>query len=733
MEIIVDRIEISPDSRSRLSDSIEQAAKLASGNIQIDSQDSPPENFSLNFACPDCGISIEEPQPRNFSFNSPHGACSTCTGLGFKLEIDPDSLAQDPTLSIRDGALTAVLKGAYKAWILNDLLGLARRLNISTRVPWGTLTKEQQYDLLYYQSPQGRNDYRGVILTLQDRYRYTEAPAIKEELEKLMGKNPCPDCKGLRLKKEYLAVTVNGESIAAFTSRSVVSALTHLQTLTLSKRDKIVSRQILKELMERLTFLHNVGLDYLTLDRPAATLSGGEGQRIRLATQIGSRLMGVLYILDEPSIGLHQKDNHKLIETLKALRDLGNTLIVVEHDEDTIRTADFVVDIGPGAGIQGGKLIAAGPLDTILKTKESLTGAYLRGDMAIEVPKTRRPGNGLKLILYGAKENNLKNLTVPFPLGTFIAVTGVSGSGKSTLINDVLAKALAQKLHRSHEKPGQFSSLEGLENLDKVIVIDQSPIGRTPRSNPATYVGLFTDIRELYSLLPEAKVRGYRPGRFSFNVRGGRCEACAGDGQIKIEMHFLPDIYIQCEACKGRRYNKEAQEVLFKNTSIADVLRLTVKEALSLFKNQPKISRKLQTLSDVGLDYIELGQPATQLSGGEAQRVKLATELSRRSTGKTLYILDEPTTGLHFADVEKLLAVLHRLVGQGNTAIVIEHNLDVVKTADWLIDLGPEGGDAGGELIAQGTPEEILENPLSSTGHYLAHLLNKSKSLVSQI
>src|SRR5579864_5391922 len=570
--------------------------------------------------------------------------------------------------------------------------------------------------------------YEGVINNLQRRYRETDSDWVKQEIERLMMQKPCPACNGGRLKPEYLAVTVDGMSIVDLCRHSVIGALRRLDTLKLSEREQIIARQVLKEVRERLGFLHDVGLDYLTIDRAAATLSGGEAQRIRLATQIGSKLMGVLYILDEPSIGLHQRDNHKLIRTLLALRDIGNTLIVVEHDEETIRAADWVVDVGPGAGEHGGRVLVSGTVEDVLAAPESITGQYMRGERSIPLPLIRRPAGAKKLVVRGARANNLRNIDATFPLGSFICVAGVSGSGKSTLVNDILYRKLAQSLYRAKHRPGAHDRVEGIALIDKVIDVDQSPIGRTPRSNPATYVGVFTDIRDLYAKLPEAKIRGYKPGRFSFNVSGVRCEACAGDGMIKIEMHFLPDIYVPCEVCKGRRYNREALEVKFRGKSIADVLEMTVDEAAKLFENQPRILRRLRTLQDVGLGYIRLGQPVTQLSGGEAQRVKLSTELSRRDTGRTLYILDEPTTGLHFADVEKLLAVLHRLADAGNTVIVIEHNLDVLKTADHIIDLGPGGGDAGGEVVAAGTPEDVAGNPRSATGEYLARMLRGAPS-----
>jgi excinuclease ABC subunit A len=789
IEIVVDRVVINPELRSRLNDSLEQAAKLSGGLILLipadgaggraaepsaqrasarartefvdttntgaerdsanalgDAAGEPPpalqeQLFSQDYACVYCGISMEEPAPRNFSFNSPHGACPTCTGLGMRMEVDADAVVPDPELSIMDGALSGWTKGPSQRWLMDVVEAVARKYRIPLDKPWLDLTAKQQKVILYglprdetvrmrYVSHSGHSrsfeaHYEGVIPNLERRYRETESDWVKQEIERLMMQKPCPACNGRRLKPEFLAVTVDGMSVADFTGMSVLQALERVQTLTLTEREQFIVRQVLKEVRERLGFLHDVGLDYLTLDRAAQTLSGGEAQRIRLATQIGSKLMGVLYILDEPSIGLHQRDNHKLIATLRTLRDIGNTLIIVEHDEETIRTADYVVDIGPGAGEHGGKVVAAGTLEEVLQVADSVTAQFLRGERAIAYKEKRRTPNGTALVVRGAQENNLKNIDVAFPLGLFICVAGVSGSGKSTLVNDILYTRLAQVLYKAKQRPGRHTKIEGLQHVDKVINVDQSPIGRTPRSNPATYVGVFTYIRELFAQLPEARVRGYKPGRFSFNVPGGRCEACEGDGMIKIEMHFLPDIYVSCEVCKGRRYNREALEVKFRGRSIADVLEMTVDEAAQLFENQPRIARKLQTLQDVGLGYIRLGQPATQLSGGEAQRVKLSTELSRRDTGRTVYILDEPTTGLHFADVEKLLGVLHRLTDAGNTVIVIEHNLDVLKTADHIIDLGPDGGDRGGEVIAEGTPEEIAANPHSATGDYLRPLLGR--------
>jgi len=745
IEVVVDRVVINAELRSRLTDSLEQAAKLSDGLILLIPADEKSgleeQLFSQDYACVYCGISMEEPAPRNFSFNSPHGACTVCTGLGMRMEVDADAVVPDPELSILDGALSGWTKGPSQRWLMDVVEAVARKFRIPLDKPWLDLTAKQQKVILYglpkdetvrmrYVSHSGHTrsfeaHYEGVIPNLERRYRETESDWVKQEIERLMMQKPCPACDGRRLKPEFLAVTVDGMSIADFTGMSVLQALERVQTLRLTEREQYIVPQVLKEVRERLGFLHDVGLDYLTLDRAAQTLSGGEAQRIRLATQIGSKLMGVLYILDEPSIGLHQRDNHKLIATLKTLRDIGNTLIIVEHDEETIRTADYVVDIGPGAGEHGGHVVAAGTLDEVLAVPESVTAQFLRGERAISYKQKRRKGNGQSLVVRGARENNLKDLTVAFPLGVFICVAGVSGSGKSTLVNDILYTRLAQVLYKAKQRPGRHTKIEGLQHIDKVINVDQSPIGRTPRSNPATYVGVFTYIRELFAQLPEARVRGYKPGRFSFNVPGGRCEACEGDGMIKIEMHFLPDIYVACEVCKGRRYNREALEVKFRGKSIADVLEMTVDEAAHLFENQPRIARKMHTLQDVGLGYIRLGQPATQLSGGEAQRVKLSTELSRRDTGRTVYILDEPTTGLHFADVEKLLGVLHRLTDAGNTVIVIEHNLDVLKTADHIIDLGPDGGDRGGEIIAEGTPEEVAADPRSATGEYLRALLGQ--------
>jgi excinuclease ABC subunit A len=743
IEVVVDRVVINPELRTRLNDSLEQASQLSDGLILLIPVDgkSPVEEmlFSQEFACVYDGISMEEPAPRNFSFNSPHGACPACTGLGMRLEVDPDAVVPDPSLSIDEGALSGWTRGPSQHWLREVLETVCKRFRIPLNVPWQELEAREQRLILYglpkdetvrmrYVTHSGHTrsfeaSYEGVVNNLERRYRETDSEWVKQEIERLMMQKACPACNGARLKPEYLAVTIDGMSIADFCKHSIVAALRRLETLRLSDREHLIAHQVIKEIRERLGFLHDVGLDYLTIDRAATSLSGGEAQRIRLATQIGSKLMGVLYILDEPSIGLHQRDNYKLIRTLTTLRDIGNTLIVVEHDEETIRAADYVVDIGPGAGEHGGHIVAAGTLDEVLAVPASITAQFLRGERSIPLPLIRRPASREQLIVRGARENNLRGIDVAFPLGTFICVAGVSGSGKSTLVNDILYRKLAQHLYRAKQRPGKHDRIEGLKYIDKVIDVDQSPIGRTPRSNPATYVGVFTDIRDLYAKLPEARIRGYKPGRFSFNVVGGRCEACAGDGMIKIEMHFLPDIYVPCDVCKGRRYNREALEVKFRGKSIADVLEMTVDEAVHLFENQPRILRRLRTLQDVGLGYIRLGQPATQLSGGEAQRVKLSTELSRRDTGSTLYILDEPTTGLHFADVDKLLAVLHRLVDAGNTVIVIEHNLDVLKTADHLIDLGPGGGDDGGDVVATGAPEEVASNPRSATGEYLRRML----------
>ncbi len=740
VEIVVDRLAVRREDISRLRESCEQAAGLSGGTVLVaGTEGSPMEEllFSQRFACVYDGISMEEPQPRNFSFNNPHGACPTCTGLGAKLEVDPEALVADPELSLSEGVVSAGRWGPAQQWMDELVLAVAKEHRIAVGKPWRQLTQAQRELILYglrpgervamvMRSARGRVHhfsarFEGVIPNLERRYRETESQAVKESIERLMMQRPCPDCEGRRLRPEFLAVTVAEVGIMDFCALPVDQALATMDSWRLPPREQEIAQRVLKEVRERLGFLQDVGLQYLTLQRGAATLSGGEAQRIRLATQIGSRLTGVLYILDEPSIGLHQRDNAKLLGTLFRLRDLGNTVIVVEHDEETIRSADFVVDMGPGAGEHGGLVVAAGTPEEVMAVPESATGQYLTGGIRIEVPPRRRPRG--RLVVRGARANNLKRLDAAFPLGCLVGIAGVSGSGKSTLVNDILYRRLAQHFYGARERPGAHDRIEGLDQLDKVVAVDQAPIGRTPRSNPATYTGLFTPMRELFAQLPEARVRGYRPGRFSFNVRGGRCEACEGDGLIKIEMHFLPDIYVTCEACKGQRYTQEVLEVRFKGHSIADVLALSVEDALALFANQPPIARRLQTLSDVGLGYIRLGQPATQLSGGEAQRVKLATELSRRGTGSTMYILDEPTTGLHFADVGRLLQVLQRLVDQGNTVVVIEHNLDVLKCADWILDLGPEGGDAGGRLVAEGTPERLAADPQSVTGRFLAATL----------
>src|SRR5437588_8580037 len=725
-----------PDLRTRLAQSIETAVALADGLVVIDVEDGEPMTFSEKFACPDHGVSLPELQPRIFSFNSPHGACPRCTGLGAQQEIDPDLLVPDPALSIGEGALVPWAVG-NSGFYESVIQAIADRYEIPLDEPWENLTDEEQDLFLYgtegervyvsYRNRMGRRRsymlaFEGIVPSLERRYRETDSSTQRERIEEYMSFRPCPTCKGARLKPEVLAVTVGGKNIHEFTRMSVTRALEFLDTLELSETDQLIGSRMVKEIRERLTFLDNVGVGYLQLDRASATLSGGEAQRLRLATQIGSQLVGVLYILDEPSIGLHQRDNDKLIGTLDRLRDLGNTVLVVEHDEQMMRSADWLVDMGPGAGEHGGHVVAEGPATKVERHKHSVTGQFLSRTREIAVPERRTEDHG-SFWVRGASMHNLKDIDVEFPVGKFVCVTGVSGSGKSTLVNEIVYKALANKLHRMRMKPGDHVGCEGIECYDKVIDIHQSPIGRTPRSNPATYTKLFDHIRELYSLTPEAKVRGYKPGRFSFNVRGGRCETCKGDGQIKIEMHFLPDVYVPCETCKGARYNRETLEVRFKGKSIADVLEMSVEEALLFFATIPKIRRRLQTLHDVGLDYIKLGQPATTLSGGEAQRVKLAAELCKVATGKTLYILDEPTTGLHFADIEKLLETLQRLVDGGNTMLVIEHNLDVIKQADWVIDLGPEGGEAGGELIAVGTPEDVAQVEGSFTGDFLRHVL----------
>jgi len=740
VQVVVDRIVVGPEQRSRLVESIETAARLGGGSVIIVPEHGDEIQMSQDFMCPYDGTSVPEPEPRNFSFNSPHGACPVCTGIGSQLVVDGDLVVPDPSLSLREGAIAAWSRSQF---FYPELLeSVSKYFDIDMDKPWSKLPKPQRDVLLNgtgekkirfgYKNQYGHSrwyeaPFEGVTANLQRRYEETQSEYLKAELERYMSDKPCPACKGRRLKPESLAVTVADHNIAEVCALSVSTAISLVDGLELTEREQLIARGILKEIRERLQFMIDVGLEYLTIARAANTLSGGESQRIRLATQIGSKLMGVLYILDEPSIGLHQRDNRRLINTLLRLRDLGNTLIVVEHDEETIRSADYMVDIGPAAGEHGGEIVAAGPVAKVLQDPNSLTAAYLRGDKAIPVPQVRRRGNGRRLVIRGARANNLKDIDVSIPLGCFVAVSGVSGSGKSSLVTDILSRKVAQHFYRAKERPGPHERVEGLEHLDKAIDIDQSPIGRTPRSNPATYTGMFTHMRDLFASLPEAKMRGYKPGRFSFNVRGGRCEACQGDGIIQIEMHFLPDVYVPCEVCHGTRYSREVQEVKFRGHSISDVLEMTVDEALDVFENVPAIKTKLRTLHDVGLGYIRLGQPATQLSGGEAQRVKLSAELSRRDTGRTLYLLDEPTTGLHYADVERLLAVLHRLVDHGNTVVVIEHNLDVLKTADWVIDLGPEGGDKGGYIIAEGTPEQLAARSESATGHFLQAPLARAK------
>jgi excinuclease ABC subunit A len=761
IEVVVDRLIVRDNLGSRLADSLETALRLADGIVQVEpvtatESDGPvgtkedngtkershssstgradsariggsggsgrpePMVFSERLACADCGISFPEVSPRMFSFNNPYGACPECGGIGTRFEIDPERLVPNPARSLKAGAL-APWAGRESAYFKQTLAVLAKRHKFSLDEPWSKLKKAVRDVVLFGEKDGG---FEGVVKTLDRRYRETQSEDARVEIEAFMAERPCPACGGSRLRPESLGLKVGGRSIADVVRFTIKEAGAFFAALNLGEREAAIARRVLKEIRERLGFLVNVGLDYLTLDRPAATLSGGEGQRIRLATQIGSSLVGVLYILDEPSIGLHQRDNRRLLDTLKRLRDLGNTVLVVEHDEDTIRAADYVLDLGPGAGELGGHLVAVGTPDEIIANKQSLTGQYLSGARRIPVPANRRRGSGQTLTIHEPTEHNLKGMSVKIPLGTFTAVTGVSGSGKSTLVNDILYRALAQMLYRAQDRPGAHTRVEGAQHLDKVVDIDQSPIGRTPRSNPATYTGVFAFIRALFARTPEARMRGYAPGRFSFNVKGGRCEACQGDGLVKIEMHFLPDVYVTCDVCKGKRYNRETLDVRYKGASIAEVLDMTVREALTFFEAVPVIKSKLQTLDDVGLDYIRLGQSATTLSGGEAQRVKLATELSRRATGRTLYILDEPTTGLHFADIERLLDVLNRLVDQGNSVVIIEHNLDVIKTADWVIDLGPEGGDEGGRVVAAGTPEAVaMEADRSYTGQFLKPVL----------
>ncbi len=744
IEIIVDRLVVKTGIQKRLTDSVESVLALAEGLLIVDVIDGEPLNFSQSFACPDCGISIEEIEPRSFSFNNPFGACPVCFGLGYKMEFSKELMIPDTSLSISKGAIavtgwqSCTDKSSFTRAILD---ALCKEYLFSLETPFEEYPQEIQDVILYgtkgksikvyYKGQRGEGVYdvafEGLIKNVERRYRETGSESMKAEYESFMNITPCSECGGQRLKKGALAVTVGGKNIAETTAMSIAQFQKFLKNLELSETQKLIGSQILKEITARIQFLMDVGLDYLTLSRGTATLSGGEAQRIRLATQIGSGLVGVAYILDEPSIGLHQRDNDKLLGTLKHLRDLGNSLIVVEHDEDTMLAADCVVDIGPGAGEHGGKVVAMGTAREIMKNKNSITGAYLSGKIQIPIPETREKPAGY-LTVIGASENNLKNIDVAFPLGIMTCVTGVSGSGKSSLVNGILYKKLARDLNRARTIPGKHKKIEGLDQVDKVIDIDQSPIGRTPRSNPATYTGVFDLVRDLFAATPDAKARGYKKGRFSFNVKGGRCEACSGDGIIKIEMHFLPDVYVPCEVCGGKRYNRETLDVKYKGKTIYDVLNMTVEEALQFFEHVPSIRRKMETLNDVGLSYVRLGQPSTELSGGEAQRIKLASELSRRSTGKTVYILDEPTTGLHFADVHKLTEILRRLSADGNTVIVIEHNLDVIKTADYIIDIGPEGGDKGGTVVAYGTPEEVAKNPNSYTGKYIDSILQKSKN-----
>lgn len=736
IEIVVDRLVNDNESRGRLAQSVEQSLGLADGKLIIQDADAKTEHlYSVNYACVDHPqVVIPELEPRTFSFNSPHGACPVCTGLGSRLEVDPDLVIPNGRLTIAEGAIRPFNRVNTDAWYMKKMQAVADRYGFSLHVPTAQIKKEQMDKLMYgtgdetYEVKLGSGRYfdttfEGIVPNLERRHKETDSDFMRRDIERFMQKRPCHACKGRRLKPEVLAITIHKKSIMDICELSIDEAAQFFQKLSLNENEKLIAKQILKEINARLKFLQDVGLNYLNLLRSASSLSGGEAQRIRLATQIGSGLQGVLYVLDEPSIGLHQRDNNRLISTLKHLRDLGNSVIVIEHDEETIRTSDHVLDIGPGAGIHGGKIIAQGNPREIEKNAGSITGQYLKGKKSIAVPKIRRKGNGNQLVIAGARENNLKDIDAKIPLGKLVVVSGVSGSGKSSLINDILAKELQARLMRSQTVPGKHSEVKGIEYLDKVVVIDQSPIGRTPRSNSATYTGLFTPIRELFAGLPEAKMRGYSAGRFSFNVRGGRCENCAGDGIIKIEMHFLPDVYVPCEECKGKRYNREALEIHYKAKSISDILNMTCDTALEFFANIPSVARKLQTLVDVGLGYIHLGQSATTLSGGEAQRIKLATELSRRPTGRTLYILDEPTTGLHAADVDKLLHVLHKLVDTGNSMIVIEHNLDVIKSADHIIDLGPEGGNAGGYIVAEGTPEQVAKSRDSLTGQYLIKML----------
>jgi len=738
IEIVVDRVVVEPEKRSRIADSVETTLKHGGGLVNLITDDGTERLYSEHYACIQCGVSYEELTPRMFSFNSPFGACPECSGLGYRKEIDPE-LVIDPRFGVLDGGLIPFANTSSR-WYEAQMTALAESLKIDPRLPLGEISKKKLDVILYgtggkeitfhYKSPSGysrtvKRPFRGIVVSLERWYRETTSSQWRQELEQYLATLPCPVCQGARLKPEVLAVTVDGLNIHEVTTLSIRSALTFFENLSLSPREELIATQISKEIKARLGFMVAVGLDYLTLDRQAGTLAGGEAQRIRLATQIGSQLTGVLYVLDEPSIGLHQRDNRRLLETLKGLRDLGNTVIVVEHDEETMRESDYILDLGPGAGLHGGRIVVAGSPEEVAVHPESVTGQYLSGRLQIPIPRKRRRGNGKSLKVLGAAVHNLRGIDVDFPLGRFVCVTGVSGSGKSSLVDEVLYRGVAHELHLAARRAGPHDKIVGIEHIDKVIEIDQSPIGRTPRSNPATYTKVFDDIRALFARTPDAKLRGYAAGRFSFNVKGGRCESCQGQGQEKIEMHFLPDVYVPCEVCKGTRYNRETLQVRYKGKSIADVLSMSVEESLVFFENVPRIRRRLQTLYDVGLTYIELGQPATELSGGEAQRIKLAKELSKRSTGKTLYILDEPTTGLHAADVRKLLEVLHRLVDTGNTVVVIEHNLDVVKTADWIIDLGPEGGDGGGQVIATGTPEEIIEVEASHTAEYLRQALEQ--------
>ena len=740
IEVVVDRLVNDQASRSRLTQSVEQALELAAGNLNVIEADNNIEHkYSLMFACVDHpNVTIPELEPRSFSFNSPNGACPVCTGLGSRLVADPELVIPNGRLTIAEGAIRPFNRINMDTWYMRKLQAVADKFGFSLQVPTSELKPEDMDKILYgtgdtqYRIELGsgksfNTTYEGVVVNLARRHKETDSEFMRRDIEKFMRELPCEACSGRRLKPEVLAVTIDDRSIMDVCEYSVDQAIEFFDQLKLNELDSKIAVQILKEIKARLLFMKNVGLNYLDLARSATTLSGGEAQRIRLATQIGSGLMGVLYVLDEPSIGLHQRDNDKLITTLKHLRDIGNSVLIVEHDEETMRTSDHLIDIGPGAGIHGGSVVAQGTPDEVQKVKASITGQYLRGDKTIPIPKNRRKGNGKSLKIVNAREHNLKNLDVSIPLGELVVVSGVSGSGKSTLINDILAKELSARLMRSNTVPGRHDDIEGIDNLDKVIIIDQSPIGRTPRSNAATYSGVFTPIRELFAITPEAKIRGYSAGRFSFNVKGGRCENCSGDGIIKIEMNFLPDVYVACEVCRGKRYNKEALEIHYKGKNISDILSMTAEMALEFFQNIPTISRKLQTLVDVGLGYISIGQSATTLSGGEAQRVKLATELSRRPTGRTLYILDEPTTGLHMADVAKLLEVLHALVDSGNSMIIIEHNLDVIKNADWIIDMGPEGGINGGQVLAEGTPEQVSQNNLSSTGYYLKQTLKPKR------